>query len=54
MFWLPTARMLLWPMPPMPTQAMFSRSLGGVKPLPSTCRGTMVMPAPVIAAVSMK
>src|SRR5262245_41508649 len=54
MFWLGTARMLLRPMPPMPTQAMLSRSLGGVKPRPSTCRGTMTIPAPVIAAVSMK
>ena len=54
MFWLATARMLLRPIPPTPTAAMFRRSLGGVKPLPSTCRGTMVSPAPVIAAVSMK
>ena len=48
MFWLATARMLLRPMPPMPTQAMFRRSLGGVKPRPSTCLGTMAMPAPVM------
>src|SRR6266702_8192476 len=45
--------MLLRPMPPMPTQAMFSRSLGGVKPRPSTCLGTMAIAAPVAAAVSM-
>src|SRR5215831_9796396 len=54
MFWLATARMLLRPMPPMPTQAMLSRSLGGVKPCPSTCLGTIVRAAPVAAAVSMK
>src|SRR5215471_19509709 len=54
MFWLATARMLLRPMPPMPTQAMLSRSLGGVKPRPSTCLGTIVRAAPVAAAVSMK
>src|SRR5262249_17602099 len=53
MFWLATAPMLLCPMPPMPTLAMLSRSEGGVKPLPSTWRGTIARPAPVIAAVSM-
>src|SRR4029078_4686319 len=53
MFWLGTARRLLWPMPPMPTAAMLSRSLGGVKPRPSTWRGTMSRAAPVMAALSM-
>src|ERR1043166_8240766 len=53
MFWLATARMLLRPIPPMPTQAMLSRSLGGVNPRPRTCRGTIVSAAPVAAAVSM-
>src|SRR6267142_4490475 len=51
MFWLATARMLLRPIPPMPTQAMLRRSLGGVNPLPRTCRGTMENAAPVAAAV---
>ena len=36
-------------MPPTPTPAMFSRSLGAVKPRPSTCRGTMVTAAVVAA-----
>ena len=38
-------------MPPTPTPAMFSRSLGGVNPLPSTWRGTIVKAAPVAAAL---
>ena len=38
-------------MPPTPTPATFSVSLGAAKPLPSTCRGTMVKPAPVSAAL---
>src|SRR4029077_12989433 len=42
---------LLRPWPPTPTAATFSVSLGAAKPLPSTCRGTIVKPAPVSAAV---
>jgi hypothetical protein len=42
MFWLITACALLAPMPPMPTTAMFTRSLGGVKPGPRTWRGTII------------
>src|SRR5215472_18273984 len=38
-------------MPPIPTPAMFSRSLGGVKPRPSTWRGTNAAAAPLAAAV---
>src|SRR4029077_16047390 len=34
------------PIPPTPMQAMFSLSLGAVKPRPSTCRGTMVKATP--------
>src|ERR1700676_3358460 len=37
-------------MPPTPTPAIFSMSLGGVKPRPKTCRGTMVKALPVVAA----
>src|SRR6185295_19143517 len=40
---------LLRPMPPTPTAATFSRSLGAVRPRPSTCRGTMAKPADVAA-----
>src|SRR5688500_18643503 len=47
-------RRLVRPMPPTPTPAMLRRSLGGVWPLPSTCRGTMVSPAAVVPAVAMK
>src|ERR1700704_2188042 len=36
-------------MPPTPTPAMFSLSLGGVKPRPRTCRGTMAHAAPPAA-----
>src|SRR6202521_1425276 len=40
----------LWrPMPPTPTPAMFSLSLGGVNPRPSTCLGTMENAAPPTA-----
>src|SRR5687767_1960858 len=44
-------RVLLPPMPPNPTVAMFTVSLGAWKPRPSTCRGTMVKPAPAAAVV---
>src|SRR5262245_38000496 len=54
MFWLATLAMLLWPMPPIPTLAMFRRSDGGVWPGPSTCRGTIAIAAPLISAFSMK
>src|SRR5215510_11368496 len=53
MFWLATARMLLRPMPPIPTHATLRRSDGGVNPRPSTWRGTTATAAPVTAAVSM-
>src|SRR5215208_4285056 len=39
-------RVLLPPMPPNPTVAMFTVSLGAWNPRPSTCRGRMVRPAP--------
>ncbi len=45
------------PMPPMPTTAMLTRSLGGVRPWPSTCRGTIMNPAaarPVVATNSRR
>ena len=38
-------------MPPTPTAAMFSVSLGAVKPRPSTWRGTMAKPADVTATL---
>ena len=38
-------------MPPMPTVAMFTVSLGAWNPRPSTWRGTIVSPAPVAATV---
>jgi hypothetical protein len=38
-------------MPPMPTIATLTVSLGAWNPLPSTCRGTMTTPAPAAAAV---
>src|SRR5687768_6100102 len=44
-------RVLLPPMPPNPTVAMFTVSLGAWKPRPSTWRGTMVKPAPAAAVV---
>ncbi|MCX6578272.1 MAG: hypothetical protein NTV82_18025 [Candidatus Aminicenantes bacterium] len=38
------------PFPPTPTQPMFSVSLGAWKPRPpSTCRGTIIMPAAAVA-----
>src|ERR1700732_234287 len=37
------------PMPPTPTPAMLSLSLGGTKPRPSTWRGTMVTAAALAA-----
>src|SRR5438105_169871 len=42
----PTPFTSLAPIPPTPIQAMLSLSLGGVKPRPSTCRGTMVKATP--------
>src|SRR5215472_18955165 len=44
--------MRFWrPIPPIPTPAMFSRSLGGVKPRPRTCLGTRAAAALPAAAV---
>src|SRR5215471_4442832 len=37
------------PIPPTPTAAMFSKSLGGVNPRPSTCRGTIAAAALPVA-----
>ena len=37
-------------MPPTPTPATFRVSLGGAKPRPSTCLGTIVKAAAVVAA----
>src|SRR5215472_4079514 len=51
MFWLARLMRFWRPMPPTPTPAMFSRSLGGVKPRPSTWRGTKAAAAPLAAAV---
>ena len=51
MFWLMRLRVFDPPMPPMPTVAMLTVSLGAWKPRPSTCRGTIVTPAPAIAAL---
>src|SRR4051794_6982008 len=45
MFWLARLMRLLRPIPPTPTPAMLSVSLGAVKPRPSTRRGTMAKPA---------
>src|SRR4051812_32038510 len=42
---------LVRPMPPTPTAATFNRSLGAVKPLPSTWRGTIAKPADVAATL---
>ena len=50
----PRLRRLVRPMPPTPTPAMLSRSLGGVWPRPSTCRGTIVTAAVVAAAFFTK
>src|SRR6266704_1309003 len=49
MFWLARLIKFARPIPPTPTPAMFSKSLGGVIPFPNTCRGTMVSPAPATA-----
>jgi hypothetical protein len=38
-------------MPPNPTVAMFTVSLGAWKPRPSTCRGRSVTPAPTAVVV---
>ena len=44
-----------FPIPPTPTAAMLSLSLGaGVPWPPSTCRGTMVKPAVAVAALARK
>src|SRR6185503_6464739 len=53
MFWLMTARAFAAPMPLMPTIAMFTRSLGGVRRWPSTWRGTIIQPAAATAPVAM-
>jgi hypothetical protein len=50
MFWVASATRLARPMPPTPTPAMFSLSLGGVKPRPKTWRGTMVKAFAVVVA----
>src|SRR5208337_747104 len=54
MFWLARLIRLLRPIPPTPTQAIFSKSLGGVYPRPRTCRGTIVTAALATAAFSIK
>src|SRR5437588_11820828 len=54
MFWLERLIRLLRPMPPTPTAAIFSVSLGAVRPRPSTCRGTMAKPADVAATLDTK
>src|SRR6267154_4597950 len=41
MFWLARLIRLVRPMPPTPTPATFSVSLGGVNPRPRTCLGTI-------------
>jgi hypothetical protein len=41
---------LVRPIPPTPTAAIFNKSLGGVIPLPNTWRGTIVKAAPVTTA----
>src|SRR5208282_833676 len=51
MFWLARLLRLVRPMPPTPTPAMLSMSLGGVKPRPRTCRGTMAIAAPPVATL---
>src|SRR6476620_895268 len=51
MFWLMRLRVLDPPMPPIPTVAILTVSLGAWNPLPSTWRGTIVGPAPVAATV---
>src|SRR4029079_1568003 len=47
MFWLMRLRVFEPPMPPIPTVATLTVSLGAWNPLPSTWRGTIVRPAPV-------
>jgi hypothetical protein len=42
------------PIPPTPTAAMFSVSLGGVNPRPRTLLGTMAHAAPLAAALARK
>src|SRR5713226_2446529 len=49
MFWLARLIRLLRPMPPTPTAAMLSVSLGGANPRPRTLLGTMVNAAPPAA-----
>src|ERR1700741_335448 len=49
MFWLARLIRLLRPMPPTPTPATFSVSLGGVNPRPRTRLGTMAHAAPPAA-----
>src|SRR5438046_7633837 len=49
MFWLERLIRLVRPMPPTPTPAMFSVSLGGVNPRPRTCLGTIAHAAPPAA-----
>src|SRR5919201_5396187 len=49
MFWLDRFTRLLRPIPPTPTAATFSVSLGASNPCPRTCRGMIVSPAPVTA-----
>src|SRR5437763_14645740 len=51
MFWLDRLMRFWRPMPPMPTPAMFSRSLGGVNPRPRTCLGTSAAAAPPAATL---
>src|SRR6266850_38238 len=51
MFWLARLIRLLRPMPPTPTPAMLSVSLGGVNPRPRTCLGTMAHAAPPAATL---
>src|SRR5438552_16316280 len=50
MFWLARLIKFARPIPPTPIPATFSKSLGGVMPLPNTCRGTILRPAPATAA----
>src|SRR2546422_2291828 len=54
MFWLARLIRLERPMPPTPTAAMFSMSLGGVNPRPRTFLGTMAHAAPLAAALARK
>src|ERR1700687_700424 len=50
MFWLARLIRLPRPIPPTPMPAIFSMSLGGTNPRPSTCLGTNANAAPVVAA----